>query len=229
MNKVIISKKKIFSGIIFADKLFKYLLKLSYLIFFEKKYKNNKISFLEIKLGKRIITEYLYSWSFNETINEAIVILCIYNNKFIRIFIKYIKRFLFTFLFLKSITKRKILFILFKLIGFKVVPFFFIRNKSNKIKNFFLSITNHIEKLYGVKIIDKCLKQIDFYENKGKSLKIFRKKIINWEIYVLDSNNFDVKNYYYYNLFLTKITIIYGIKKIKLVSFVDSKNLMSKK
>ena len=125
----IISKKNIDFFMYYNFDSLKSLIKIAFLIFIEKHTQFNCIFFLEMRLGKCLLFNYLNNYNLNNFLGEFCVYLCMYNNKFILIYVKYINRYSKTFITIKNLLKRKVFTFITKLIGFKVCPaFFFCKN-----------------------------------------------------------------------------------------------------
>jgi hypothetical protein len=236
-NKIHISISKLenlFSVKPTFSNIFNFLTKLASLIFVNKKNNIDHLWVLEMKLGKYIITNYVNNYNFKQLINEKYIILCLYNNKFVLIFVKYINKWLNNFIWIKILTKKKIIRIIFNLIGYNILPFFFILKNFEKIKisKFILSLkqimnTMEYRKVRQNKILTKNIKQAFFHNKKEFSIKFRSKKIssnyISNLIYVKYVDN------HFYNLLFKKKKILYEFKKTNFLSFLDFKNLLIKR
>nr|UXY87581.1 hypothetical protein CcurKRNrm1_p051 [Cryptomonas curvata] len=216
--------------------LFKYLLKLASLIFVRKKTKINYLWFLEMKLGKYIITYYVYNSNLKKIIDEVCISLCLYNNKFVLIFFKYIDKCIYDFIWIKTISKKKTFCIILGLIGLGIFPPFFIlkifrkikRNKFNSFLESFLNLINY-KKLFQIKMLGKNIKQTFTLQKKKNFYKQFEKKIIIFKHNISKSNYKKLKNNTFYSLFLEKKKINYELKKINFLFFIDFKNELPNK
>jgi hypothetical protein len=221
----IISRKNIDFFIYYNFNLVKFLIRIAFLIFLEKQTQLNCIWFLEIKLGKYLLFNYLKNY--NNILGEFCVYLCMCNNKFILIFIKYINRYTKTLITIKNILKKNWFTFITKLIGIKVCPIFFFVKIFKKINlNFSCNFIKFLSKiliklntLFGLNILEKSVKHSLFFEKKNQC----KKKIHGCRIFILKFNQSFIIKFYLFSLFLSKEKVNSEFKKINCSFFKDFK------
>jgi hypothetical protein len=215
-NINIISKKNIDFFMYYNFASVKFLIKITFLIFLEKHTQFNCIWFIEIKLGKYLLFNYLNHC--NNFLGEFCVDLCMYNNKFILIFIKYINRYTKIFITIKNILKKNLFTFITKLIGFKIYPvFFFVKifkkinlNFSYNFINLLLKILIKRNTLFEFNFLEKSVKHSFFFEKKNQ----YKKKMQDCRIFILKFNHSFIKKFYFFSLFLSKEKVNAEFKKI---------------
>jgi hypothetical protein len=228
INTDTISKKNIDFFLYYNIDSFKYLLKIAFLIFFEKHTKFNCIKFIEMKLGKYLLIKYLNIFNLDFSWSDLYVYLCMYNNKYIFIYIKYISRFIKTCIPITNILKKNLLIFIIKLIGLKIYPvFFFIKI----FKRIFIVISNDftmlllinlikLKTLFRLDVLKKSIKQSFFFEKKNQ----YKKSPQGCKKRILEFNHSTLTNFYIFSLYLLKKKVNIEFKQINILLFRDFKN-----